>query len=192
MNDYALGLPNANVFLVNYGVVSNNISLAIPHRSFLFGEIRPLSKGTTDFITSMRSFVPVPVIKSVETIEGFSSITIECLAIDVSGSLNKNDYREFVKKFILFILKHGKLNYMIAVDTAKRKMWLNPTSSDVQELLALSFNNATDFTEILPDLKNLLVITDKDGLKAIESAGKAAYVINYINSKEHEIHLFPR
>lgn len=195
LNDYTKGLPNAHVFLVNYGGIPERLGaqLDTPGRSHFFGQIRPLAEDAEPFKSALKELLPVPGKSS----RSFSNMTqydlilllgttIDHLFIDVSLSLNSEAYKEFLKKLLTPILSIGKVRRLAAVDHSLRREWMNPVVDNIKELLSLSFTGATEFIHLLPLESNIVIVTDNDGIQAITSSGVRAYVIEYFANKEPE------
>ena len=116
LNDYAKGLQNANVFLVNYMRVPHTLELKFPERSFFIGHVRPLSDEVEIFVSSLRKALPEPPVFRIGNLGlklSMFQFPIECLIIDISGSLDKPDYKEFLKRFLLVILECGSVRKII-------------------------------------------------------------------------------
>lgn len=191
LNDYTKGLPIAQVFLVNYGTVASKMNLATPERSHFYGQIKPSSSQVEIFKEKVKSFLPRPTPNGPKEFSMDDlNLPIDHLLVDISNSLNIKEYKDFLKKVINAILSRVKIYHLVAVDVTIRKEWFDPSASNIQELLSLSFNEGTRFTHLIPDHGNVMILTDDDGVKDMESAGTSAKVIHYVTESEQKFLIF--
>ncbi|OJW32095.1 MAG: hypothetical protein BGO54_16915 [Sphingobacteriales bacterium 46-32] len=183
LNDYTKALPNAHVFLVNYGGIPGALPSRLnqPERSFYFGQIKPASTVVDKFINALKARLPAsgPI-----PFENFSNLYIDELFVDISQSLNNREYKEFLQTFLTDKINKGQVGRLIAVDTDIRGDWNKPTVKNVEEMLLFSFSGSTDFVRfITPNFKGL-VITDQDGVSDIKEAGISIQVIEFPKDKK--------
>lgn len=174
INDYANGLPQAHICLVNYGTVPKSLILNFPDRSTFLGQITPVTEQKNNFIELVQSKIPF---KHKEIADRFNltnldlaillTTPIDCIYVDISGSLNTDDYKEFLKTFITFLIDAGKVRNLVAVGTGIENSWQLPSESSVKELVSMNFDSGTSFSQHLEYDKNILVISDNDGISQL-------------------------
>lgn len=172
LNDYATALPNANVFLTNYGAVPRTIDhLTHESRSHFFGQIRPGSSSTTEFAQKIRICLPPKYKLSLLGIE--LSFVQELLLVfkkniyvDVSASQDYSDYKESVRVLLESLLRVESNKKLVAIDDIIRQEWNPADSSSISELLNLNFYRFTNFRNLIDD-HDFLVITDDEGADQI-------------------------
>jgi hypothetical protein len=153
-----------------------------PDRSFYFGQIKPASMAIDEFIKALRARLPAaagPVPSN-----NSSSLSVDELFVDISGSLDNREYKDFLQTFLTDKINKGQVGRLVAVDTDIRGDWNKPTVKNVEELLQLSFNGSTDFVHFITPNLRVLVITDHDGLRDIKVAGIQIQVIEFPRDKE--------
>ena len=150
VNDYAQGLPGANVFLVNYGPMSKSLKLINPERCSPMGQILPASAETARFIDLLRFILPkpdisVPDLSDYIIKDDFSLLDSlpDIVYLDISASLNTTKYKEFVTALLTVLSKKGRLSHLYAVDTAIRQKWDTRGLEAIAELANLSFSGNT-------------------------------------------------
>ncbi|NQX56850.1 hypothetical protein HQN86_24750 [Pedobacter panaciterrae] len=193
INDYANGLPYADVFLVNYGSVHEGMLLDHADRSFFFGLVRPDLDTKMDFTDAFKNAIstrlPPPFLIKVPGLNktDFNISATKEIYIDVSSSLDTDAYRSFLNNILEPILVYKTAERLIAVDTIIRQEWQAPDAKSISELTDLDFSGATDFAAYLPELSEMtIVVTDEDGAAQIQSAGKKGILLVIFNS-EHDI-----
>lgn len=192
LNDYTRGLPNAHVFLVNYGSVSSKMKVTEESRAHFVGQIMPANIATILFKDMVRKFLPSPPLPA--RIARFDDLsiptsTIDSLYVDISGSLNEDGYKDFIQAYISALIQERKVNQLLAVDDNVRQKWLSPNAGNVKEMIRLPFNKGTDFVELMLSSESVLVITDMDGLRLVEQSGQGCYVIVYHSKDVQELKL---
>ncbi|MDW8848919.1 hypothetical protein SD960_02350 [Flavobacterium sp. MMLR14_040] len=172
MNDYARGLPKAEIFLVNYGPVKDNMYLEFPERCTYMGQIRPDDLGSDIFEEKLLAVLPLPDIEGLEhyldssVLAPYLGCPVDEIYVDISASLESPDYKSFLKVVLNELLRRRKIVKVAAVDSAERYLWKNPNQSAVEQLTDIEFKGSTDFTEIIRGVsRKKLIITDLDGYR---------------------------
>ncbi|MCF0069779.1 hypothetical protein LZD49_04800 [Dyadobacter sp. CY261] len=175
LDDYAKALPNATVFLTNYGVVPTSMKLDYPKRSHFFGQVRPASDAAKDFSVALLSCLPkTPAIKpklgSMEVAKSHEELlrSVKRIYVDVSSSLGLDEYKVFVRDLLSWLLPMGQVTNLMAVDNGIRFQWKTPGLENINELLALKFDQGTDFDKVISKDIRTLVVTDEDGAKDLK------------------------
>jgi len=180
LNDYARGLPKAKIFLVNYGPAPVSLKLDHPDRSSYYGGIQPSTASLTTFKTALLASLPQPMALSKEEVlqRDLKDLSIETLYIDVSGSMDNDIFKEYIRACITDLLKRKQVNKMIAFDEMRQHEWIRPCEGDLDSLFFTHFYGGWDH-----DLRRLkadshsLVVTDRTGAKEIYESGSRPIVI---------------
>lgn len=172
MDDYARGLPKADIFLVNYGPVKDNIVLQFPERCTYMGQIRPDNEGGGKFVKNLQKVLPLPKDPPPRLEEylkhALHYLFLDCpfdeIYVDVSGSLNKEHYKRFLRAAVSPLLAGGRIKKLVAVDHSLKYGWEYPVETALDELTAMQFTGGTGFWDSIKGLGCIkLVITDKYG-----------------------------
>lgn len=171
LNDYATGLPNAYVFLVNYMAVPSNMVLKYAERSCPLGQISPGQPETADFAVRLKDQLPVTLAKE---LQGISTILMQAkewpldiIYVDISASLDNDAYRFFLKYLITFLSSFNQGSSLAAIDETLRGEWPLSENHALASLLDLPFENGTEIAKLLDATKEFLLITDHEGLEEI-------------------------
>lgn len=172
LNDYAKALPNAHVFLVNYGAVPERLDLLYETRSVLYGQVKPGHPAVAEFKAELNDKLPLKRLPE-DTSPANHLTLLDCLIlvapidilyVDISSSLNNESYKTYVRSLSHWLLSNGNVKKLVAIDTVVRKTWLQPNVHDIDELLRLPFGPYTDFGRLIEYEKDVLVITDQEGI----------------------------
>lgn len=174
LNDYAMGLPQAAIFLVNYGPVRDNLPLVFPDRCSYMGQIRPDGDDPDKFVRALSAVLPVatPMEERPEhyldesQLVLFFGCPIEQVYVDISESLDSPEYKLFLRTILKDLLNRKAIVKLSAVDSIERYQWKNPDLTSLEELTELDFTGGTYFGDIINGLRQkLLIITDTDGYR---------------------------
>ncbi|MHB8208652.1 hypothetical protein [Mucilaginibacter sp.] len=200
LNDYARALPNANVFLVNYGAVPETLALLYEKRSALYGQVKPGHAAAQDFKRELAGTLPLKSLP--EPVSPISYLTfldamilaapIDVLYVDVTVSLNHESYKTYVRTLLQWLLPHGEVRNLAAVDTGIKKNWPQPGISDIEELLALPFDGFTDFGSSIEYDKNVLVVTDQEGIEILRMLPLDKVMVIHYKKEEAPEFLTPK
>lgn len=190
-NDYGAGMVNAEIFLVNYGPVSEGIKLDYPERSHLYGQLKPSSEKLSEFITELAKVLPkkraaLPESLGIEPDQSqlLSETAVKEIFVDVSASLNSGSYREFLKTVLSHYVKTGQLRRITAVDVAVRGEWELPENDAIEQLLLVPFGPSTNFTRLITgDPEEILIITDEEGFGDVSRRMSNANVLVFHNAQ---------
>lgn len=179
--DYARGLPNARVILVNYGAIPPSLHEVLKDkfgdvkgRIYLIGHMRPgVALSFENFRKAIIDGIPPPE-RTLETMEVLGTLNerdeIEVIAVDISGSMDDALSSFQVKNLLNFLVSIYNSATLVAVDTTIRGKWSNPREG-INHLLKLDRSRGTDLPEALKGYKHLedkmILITDKQGLEQI-------------------------
>lgn len=178
INDYADGLKNAQIFLVNYSAMSENLDLKFADRSHFYGMIRPADSNKLVFMEKLLAHLPKPPAPAFphDLLPGGTASAIpeiQYLFIDVSRSLDLPEYKDYLERLLDALTANGHLQKVIAVDERVREFWDLPNEQAMTALRELNFRYGTDFVELLPkDNENFLVVTDEDGESKVIRTGR--------------------
>lgn len=173
LNDYAKALPNAHVFLVNYGAVPEKLNLLYEARSVLYGQVKPGHPVTDEFKAELSSKLPLKRLPEATSPVNHLTLQdclilvaepIDILYVDISRSLDNESYKTYVRSLLHWLLANGDVKKLVAVDTVVRGTWLQPDIHDIDKLLDLPFDDYTDFGRFIEYEKDVLMITDREGL----------------------------
>ena len=192
LDDYADGLPKASIYLVNYGPVPANLSLAHPHRAIAFGGVQPVTNSLDTFKIALLSSLPLAVALTPEEIvkKSLYELLINIIYVDVSGSINKIIRLEYIRAFLKALLKRKKAQQLVAMDSDGYYEWQMPGEDDVDHLLLSHFDGGGDFgVELISDEGNHLVITDRSGAGVIWNRATCAAII-VVTDEEAELWVY--
>jgi hypothetical protein len=180
INDYANGLPNAHVFLVNYGPKPASLVLDHPVRSSYYGEVRPASSELSDFRAELLAALPLAKPLSPKEIikTALAGLSIDNLFVDVSGSMDTIMNREYIRSCLDNLVQYKRVLNMVAVDDVNKISWKSPNQSTVAELLLSHFYSGNDFAvDILNTGRSNLIITDQSGAQDVWGSGFRPVII---------------
>jgi len=170
MNDYSRGLPKAEIFLVNYGPVKDNMYLEFPDRCTYMGQIRPDNEGSVKFEEKLLAVLPLPDIGELESYLDQSELAtylgcpVDEIYVDISESLESPDYKSFLKAVLNELLRRKQIVKLSAVDSMERYIWQDPNQNAIEELTDMKFRGSTYFSDIIRGVtRKKLIITDVDG-----------------------------
>jgi hypothetical protein len=140
--------------------------------STLYGQVKPLNASANNLKTALMAQLPEkPLPKPIALINHLSLLDLSILIapidivyVDISGSLNNDPYKTYLRNILEWSIKNSKITKLVAVDVGLRKTWLKPDIQDLDELLEMPFDNNTDFGSYIEYGKSVLVITDQEGL----------------------------
>jgi len=180
LNDYANGLLNANIFLTNYGPVPASLPLVHPTRSAYFGEVRPGTTFLDDFKDALVAALPLPIVPSPEIVaqRQFAQLNIETIHVDVSGSMDEDIIKDYLRAFLTALLKKNDVKKMTALDDSHKYEWRDPDESDIDSLLDEHFYGGGDhsFRSLLTD-RSSLILTDRKGAIEMYESGSEPIII---------------
>lgn len=175
MNDYIKGAFNAHIFLANYGSVRPKMRLKQPIHCTAIGQVLPDSEPSSNFLAELEKWLPTATfpLKYNSWLNWSENEWMllhehyDAIYIDISGSLDMQIYKDFLRIVLNWILSGNPIKKLTAVDTAVRGSWIFPSAPDVEQLIALPFEEITNFREYLKE-KNILLITDASGASHVQ------------------------
>lgn len=190
LNDYAAGLPTAFIFLVNYGPFGGAMDLDFPDRSRYLGQIKPDTEEALGFITLLSKILPKPADKILDLKDYgsdnsaqlfFQDINITEIYVDISGSLDNEEYKTFLSNTLNILILSGEIKKLYAVNWRICEEWTQPDEYSIEKLSSLVFKGWTDFTNLISgSSENILIITDADGYdNCIDKKITSGYSIIY-------------
>jgi hypothetical protein len=180
LNDYANGLPKANIFLTNYGPVPASLPLAHPTRSEFFGGVQPGSTSLSTFKAALLSALPLAKALTAEELlkKKLAGLFIDTLFVDVSGSMDRSMKREYIRAFLRNLLKQKNVGFMVALDDKQQQRWTDPGKDDIEDLFFSHFYGGGDFApQVLGTGKYNLIITDSLGASKVYESGFRPIII---------------
>lgn len=190
IKDYSIAFQHADVFLVNYGKMSNLVKLYDDARNNAIGAVYPKSENQKCFLNKLKKTLPIPLFVSSVPSELYlyvASNPIEYLFIDISSSMRGYDFdSKTLRNILKLILTCQNVDFMIAVDKTERKTWGSPTIDNIDELLGLEMGSSTGFNHLLPNYVSagLVIITDPDGRDLIEDYQENPFLLIVIDNSE--------
>ncbi|KQK26214.1 hypothetical protein AR438_11620 [Chryseobacterium aquaticum] len=190
IKDYSIAFSKAYVILVNYGRMSNSLVLYDENRNKAYGEVYPESDAQGNFIEKLQQLYPKSVLPNFIPLKLYKEIRnyeAKNIIVDISHSMSSYDPGSKTLEAVLqTLLSCSQIDTVKAVDSIVRKIWHNPSTEDIFELLDLEKGNSTRFTELLPKefTKGLLIITDEDGSRQIESYRDSYYLLFVLNGEK--------
>ena len=180
LNDYANGLPNADIFLANYGPVPASLPLVHPTRSSCFGGVQPFTAILSTFKTALLQTLPLAKALTVKEVvqKTLTELSIDTIYVDVSGSMDRVLQREYIRSCLRNLLKHKKAATLVAMDNEHLKQWVTAGEDQVEELLSWHFYSGNDFDvqHIGGGTRNL-IITDRAGAQQVWEYGFRPIII---------------
>jgi hypothetical protein len=180
LNDYANGLPKANIFLANYGPVPASLPLVHPSRSEFFGHVQPSSLSFIAFKGALLSVMPLAKALTAEELlkKNLSELHLDTVFVDVSGSMDRSMKREYIRACLRNLLKQKKVAFMVALDDDQLHSWTAPGKDDIEELFFSHFYGGGDFSPmVLGTDKHNLIITDSSGASNVYESGFRPIII---------------
>jgi hypothetical protein len=190
IRDYSIAFSKAYVILVNYGRMSKFLELYDEDRNEAYGDVYPKSNAQRNFIEKLQLLYPRSVLPNfipLELYKDISNYKAKSIIVDISNSMSSydpgNKTLESVLQTLLFC---AQIDTIKAVDSTVRKIWDNPSKEFISELLDLEQGNSTRFIELLPKkyTSGLVIITDEDGSRQIETYRDSSYLLIVINGEE--------
>lgn len=192
INDYAHGLPNAEIFLVNYGPVPATLPLDFPARSTYFGVVKPRSPELTQFKNDLLTKMPAPrLLTSQEKMQvKLENPTIDHLFVDVSGSMDQPERRKYLQVLLTNLLRDKQILKLSAADATNTYTWSSPDGIVIKDLLLSHFYGGADFDPSqLSGVGDALVITDQSHAQTVCSSGNYPLLI-VLDKEEAELYVY--
>ncbi len=190
IRDYSVAFSKAYVILVNYGRMSKSLVLPYPSRNEAYGDVYPDSCIQKDFIEKLQELYPKSVLPNFIPLKLYKDIrnyNAKNIIVDISNSMSSYDLGSKTLEAVLqTLLTCAQIDTIQAVDTVVRKVWYNPSKANILELLDLKKGNSTGFKELLPKkcIGGLVIITDEDGSRQIDTYRNSYYLLIVINGIE--------
>jgi hypothetical protein len=194
INDYANGLVNAEISLLNYGPVPSTISLDFLARSSYYGGIKPGSAELEIFQKEFLLKMPIPKgLTGGELVQvELDKQVIEHIFVDVSGTMNNSRYKKYIRLLLNSLIGHKSILKLTALDATKSHIWQSPDHASVDELLNLHFYGGDDFDpQVLKNEGHCLVVTDVHHIRSILDSGHHPFLI-VLNEEEAKLYVFEK
>jgi hypothetical protein len=180
VDDYARGHEHAHVALVAYNNISPTLLDAVQAdvrgRCAAFGSVHPGEVAVlAAVVTDLESALPAAPVPPAPTGPAPAGVTIETIAVDVSGSMSDVLETRHVQAELDRLERAYPDALWIGVDDARRT---DPEVDDGTraEVLRLRRKHGTDLVAALHglDLARTIVVTDQEGADSIRGRGLAA------------------
>ena len=195
--DYARGCPSANILLVTYGQVPQNlldrVDSYLRHRTQALGGFMPGNPEQIEiFRRRLLDILPEPRSKGL-VIEDITALRFSLIVVDVSSSMDKLLDDQSILHILKRMITHSPSANLVAVDTSIKGEWTR-ADSGVTELLNLPRKGGTELPQALADydLDESLVLTDSDGWSQLKKVAQLpALVIEISIDKSLHFHYSP-